>query len=142
MWLFIVSAKRKPCFSLLQYFLFLRHPRRFTTVAFRTSRPFERVPRFVSKDLKNALRGRLSSGSDGERLKKVISELDGKSVDDVIAQGREKLAALPVGGAAPAAAAAAPGAAAAPAEEKKEEKKPAKEESESEDDDMGFGLFD
>ncbi|KAL2720548.1 60S acidic ribosomal protein P2 [Vespula squamosa] len=80
--------------------------------------------------------------ADGEKLKKVISELNGKSVDDVIAKGREKLSALPVGGAAPAAAAAAPGAAAAPAEEKKEEKKPAKEESESEDDDMGFGLFD
>ncbi|XP_047369448.1 60S acidic ribosomal protein P2 [Vespa velutina] len=80
--------------------------------------------------------------ADGEKLKKVISELNGKSIDDVIAQGREKLSALPVGGAAPVAAAAAPGAAAAPAEEKKEEKKPAKEESESDDDDMGFGLFD
>ncbi|XP_034950010.1 60S acidic ribosomal protein P2 [Chelonus insularis] len=82
--------------------------------------------------------------ADAEKLKKVLSELKGKSIDDLIAQGREKLSAMPVGGGA-AAAAAAPGAAAsgAPAaEEKKEDKKPAKEESESDDDDMGFGLFD
>ncbi|KAH0951840.1 hypothetical protein HN011_000016 [Eciton burchellii] len=81
--------------------------------------------------------------TDAEKLKKVISELNGKSIDEVIAQGREKLSSMPVGGAAAANAAAAPASgAAAPAEEKKEEKKPAKEESESEDDDMGFGLFD
>ncbi|KAM0729845.1 Large ribosomal subunit protein P2 [Formica fusca] len=79
--------------------------------------------------------------TDAEKLKKVISELNGKSIDELIAKGREKLSSMPVGGAAAAGAAAAP-AAAAPVEEKKEEKKPAKEESESEDDDMGFGLFD
>ncbi|XP_029041014.1 ribosomal protein LP2 [Osmia lignaria lignaria] len=79
--------------------------------------------------------------ADAEKLKKVISELNGKSIDELIAQGREKLSSMPVGGAAAASAPAA-AAAAAPAEEKKEEKKPAKEESESEDDDMGFGLFD
>ncbi|KAL4708342.1 hypothetical protein ACJJTC_011714 [Scirpophaga incertulas] len=78
--------------------------------------------------------------ADSEKLKKVISELSGKSVDDLIVQGREKLSSMPVGGAAPAAAAAAPAAAAA--EEKKEEKETKKEESESEDEDMGFGLFD
>ncbi|XP_076249313.1 ribosomal protein LP2 [Calliopsis andreniformis] len=81
--------------------------------------------------------------ADGEKLKKVISELNGKSIDELIAQGREKLSSMPVGGAVAASAAAAPAGAAAPAaEEKKEEKKPAKEESESDDDDMGFGLFD
>ncbi|XP_066596809.1 large ribosomal subunit protein P2 isoform X1 [Prorops nasuta] len=80
--------------------------------------------------------------ADAEKLKKVISELNGKSIDDVIAQGREKLSSMPVGGAAPAAAAAAAPAGAPAAEEKKEDKKAAKEESESEDDDMGFGLFD
>ncbi|CAK9796511.1 60S acidic ribosomal protein P2 [Anthophora plagiata] len=81
--------------------------------------------------------------ADGEKLKIVISELNGKSIDELIAQGREKLMSIPVGGAAAATVAAAPaGGTAAPAEEKKEEKKPAKEESESEDDDMGFGLFD
>ncbi|KAL6444299.1 hypothetical protein ACFW04_001887 [Cataglyphis niger] len=78
--------------------------------------------------------------TDAEKLKKVISELNGKSIDELIAKGREKLSSMPVGGAAAVGAAAAP-AAAAPVEEKKE-KKPAKEESESEDDDMGFGLFD
>ncbi|XP_063988891.1 large ribosomal subunit protein P2 [Diachasmimorpha longicaudata] len=82
--------------------------------------------------------------SDAERVKKIIAELNGKSIEDLIAQGREKLSSMPVGGgaAAPAAAAAAAGGAAPAAEEKKEDKKAAKEESESEDDDMGFGLFD
>ncbi|XP_072755061.1 large ribosomal subunit protein P2 [Anoplolepis gracilipes] len=81
--------------------------------------------------------------TDAEKLKKVISELNGKSIDELIAKGREKLSSMPVGGAAAVGAAAAPASgAAAPVEEKKEEKKPAKEESESEDDDMGFGLFD
>ncbi|XP_062539502.1 large ribosomal subunit protein P2-like [Armigeres subalbatus] len=78
--------------------------------------------------------------ADSTRVTKVVNELKGKSVEELIASGREKLSSMPAGGAAPAAGAGAPagGAAAAPAEEKKEEKK---EESESEDDDMGFGLF-
>ncbi|XP_012527221.1 60S acidic ribosomal protein P2 [Monomorium pharaonis] len=80
--------------------------------------------------------------TDAEKLKKVITELNGKSIDELITKGREKLSSMPVGGAVAAAPAAPAGGAAAPAEEKKEEKKPAKEESESEDDDMGFGLFD
>lgn len=48
---------------------------------------------------------------DDERLNKVINELKGKSVEELIAQGREKLSSMPSGGgaAAPAAAAAAPG---------------------------------
>ncbi|GAA5964418.1 hypothetical protein JCM3765_006412 [Sporobolomyces pararoseus] len=75
---------------------------------------------------------------DQERLEKLISELNGKNIDELIAEGSSKLASVPSGGAAPAAAggAAAGGAA---AEEKKEEKVEEKEES---DDDMGFGLFD
>ncbi|CAH2051550.1 unnamed protein product, partial [Iphiclides podalirius] len=78
--------------------------------------------------------------ADSEKLKRVIAELNGKSVDELIAQGREKLSSMPAGGAAPAAGAVA---AAAPAqEEKKEEKETKKEESESDDEDMGFGLFD
>nr|ACD50888.1 ribosomal protein [Haemaphysalis qinghaiensis] len=90
--------------------------------------------------------GSVGIESDSERLSKVISELKGKSVDEVIAKGKEKLATMPAGGgggaaaAAPAAAAAGGGgAAAAPKEAPKKEEK--KEESE-EDDDMGFGLFD
>ncbi|XP_055715798.1 60S acidic ribosomal protein P2 [Phlebotomus papatasi] len=77
---------------------------------------------------------------DAERVKKVVSELNGKSINELIEQGREKLSSMPAGGGAVAAAAGpAATAPAAAAEEKKEEKK--KEESESEDDDMGFGLF-
>ncbi|KAK2086020.1 60S acidic ribosomal protein P2 [Saguinus oedipus] len=82
--------------------------------------------------------------ADDDRLNKVISELNGKNIEDVIAQGIDKLASVPAGGAvaisaAPGSAAPAAGSAPAAAEEKKDEKK---EESEESDDDMGFGLFD
>uniref|UniRef100_UPI00398F1E74 large ribosomal subunit protein P2-like n=1 Tax=Pristiophorus japonicus TaxID=55135 RepID=UPI00398F1E74 len=92
-----------------------------------------------SKDIKKILDS-VGIEADDERLNKVISELKGKNVDDVITAGNAKLANVPSGGvvAAGAAGGAAP-AAAAVAEEKKEEKK---EESEESDDDMGFGLFD
>ncbi|CAO1627266.1 unnamed protein product [Jaminaea pallidilutea] len=74
--------------------------------------------------------------ADESRLEKLVSELQGKDITQLITEGQEKLASVPSGGAAGAApAAAAGGAAPAAAEEKKEEK----EES---DDDMGFGLFD
>jgi len=78
--------------------------------------------------------------TDDERLEKLISELSGKDVNEIIAAGSAKLSSVPsggaaAGGAAPAAAAGG-AAAAAPAVEEKEEEK---EES---DDDMGFGLFD
>ncbi|XP_029428203.1 60S acidic ribosomal protein P2-like [Rhinatrema bivittatum] len=79
--------------------------------------------------------------TDNERLNKVISELGGKNVDDVVNAGLAKLASVPAGGAVAAAPSAAPAAGgAAPAAEKKEEEK--KEESEESDEDMGFGLFD
>lgn len=55
--------------------------------------------------------------ADSARLAQVVKELKGKSIEDLIKQGREKLSSMPVGGAV--AAAAAPAAA---AEEKKEEK--------------------
>jgi len=88
----------------------------------------------------------LSAGGvdcDEERLTKLLSELKGKDINQLITEGSSKLASVPSGGgggggggSAPAAGGAAPAA----AEEKKEEKKEeAKEES---DDDMGFGLFD
>jgi large subunit ribosomal protein LP2 len=71
----------------------------------------------------------------------VITELSGKDIATVIAEGNKKLASVPSGApvaAAPAAATAAP--AAAP---KAEEKKAApKKKTTSEDGDMGFGLFD
>ncbi|KAF4611029.1 hypothetical protein D9613_006846 [Agrocybe pediades] len=79
--------------------------------------------------------------ADEDRLNTLISELQGKSTAELIAEGSSKLASVPSGGAGGAAAAApaAGGAAAPAAEEKKEEKVEEKEES---DDDMGFGLFD
>ncbi|KAI3331665.1 ribosomal protein 60S [Xylariaceae sp. AK1471] len=89
------------------------------------------------------IKGVLSSvgiEADKGRLEKLISELKGKDINELIAEGSTKLASVPSGGAGGAAAsggAAAGGAAAA--EEKVEEKEEEKEES---DDDMGFGLFD
>uniref|UniRef100_A0AAV2LP62 Ferritin n=2 Tax=Knipowitschia caucasica TaxID=637954 RepID=A0AAV2LP62_KNICA len=94
----------------------------------------------AANDIKKILES-VGIEADDTRLTKVISELQGKDVNEVIASGYGKLASMPAGGGAVAvASSAAPGAggAAAPAaEEKKEEKK---EESEESDDDMGFGL--
>ncbi|XP_015255664.1 60S acidic ribosomal protein P2 [Cyprinodon tularosa] len=96
-----------------------------------------------SKDIKEILSS-VGIEADDERLNKVISELNGKDINEVMNSGLSKLASVPAGGAvaAPAAAgggAAGGGGAPAAAEEKKEEKK---EESEESDEDMGFGLFD
>ncbi|KAJ7623298.1 ribosomal protein 60S [Roridomyces roridus] len=79
--------------------------------------------------------------ADESRLEKLVSELKGKSIDELITEGSSKLASVPSGGAGGSAAPAAAGGAApaAAAEEKKEEKEEEKEES---DEDMGFGLFD
>jgi large subunit ribosomal protein LP2 len=80
-----------------------------------------------------------SIGADIEaaQFDKVFSELDGKDVNEVVAEGMGMLASVPSGGgAAPAAAAGGAAAEAAPAAEEK------KEESEEESDsDMGFDLF-
>ncbi|KAF6106008.1 ribosomal protein lateral stalk subunit P2 [Phyllostomus discolor] len=95
-----------------------------------------------AKDIKKILDS-VGIEADDDRLNKVISELNGKNIEDVIAQGIGKLASVPAGAAVAVSAAsgsAAPAAGSAPAaEEKKDEKK---EESEESDDDMGFGLFD
>ncbi|KAI2622971.1 ribosomal protein 60S [Hypomontagnella submonticulosa] len=79
--------------------------------------------------------------ADEERLEKLLSELEGKDINELIAEGSSKLASVPSGGAGGAAAggAAAASGGAAAAEEKAEEKEEEKEES---DEDMGFGLFD
>ncbi|XP_070785702.1 large ribosomal subunit protein P2-like isoform X2 [Enoplosus armatus] len=95
----------------------------------------------AAKDIKKILES-VGIEADETRMDKVITELSGKNVDEVIATGYGKLASVPAGGAvavASSAAAGSGGAAAPAAEEKKEEKK---EESEESDDDMGFGLFD
>ncbi|KAH9967156.1 60s acidic ribosomal protein-domain-containing protein [Russula dissimulans] len=77
---------------------------------------------------------------DEERVNKLVSELKGKDINALIAEGTSKLSSVPSGGAAVSAAPAAGGAAPAAAAEAKEEEK--KEEKEESDEDMGFGLFD
>ncbi|KAF8763340.1 60S acidic ribosomal protein P2 like protein [Argiope bruennichi] len=82
---------------------------------------------------------------DKERSKKVVSELSGKDINEIIAAGKSKLASMPAGGAVAVSSGGAPAAAAgggssSPAKEDKKEAK--KEESDESDDDMGFGLFD
>ncbi|WAR03789.1 RLA2-like protein [Mya arenaria] len=78
--------------------------------------------------------GSVGIEAEADKVKKIIAELKGKKLSEVIEEGSKKLASVPAGGGgAPAAAGG------APAAEKKEEKK---EESEESDDDMGFGLFD
>merc|ERR1712055_828123 len=97
----------------------------------------------AAKDIKKILES-VGIEADDVRMEKVISELNGKNVDEVIAQGYGKLASMPAGGAvAVASSASAGGAAAAPAAAAEEKKKKEKEsEEEGSDDDMGFGLFD
>ncbi len=78
---------------------------------------------------------------DDAALAKVISELSGKDLEALIAEGSKKIASAavsagPAAGGAPAAAAAAPAAGGG----KKEEAKKAPEPEEEED--MGFSLFD
>lgn len=101
--------------------------------------------------------------ADSAAVDKVIAELSGKDINELIAAGSTKLASVPSGGSSSAAPAAATGSAPAAEAEKKEEKVEEKEESEYVDsptpraaksadptrlfflhhsDDMGFGLFD
>ncbi|WEW58487.1 60S acidic ribosomal protein P2 [Emydomyces testavorans] len=92
-----------------------------------------------ASDIKDVLSS-VGIDADEERLEKLISELEGKDLQELIAEGTTKLASVPSGGAGGAAApaGAAAGGEAAPAA-KEEEKK---EEEEESDEDMGFGLFD
>ncbi|KAI0664192.1 60s acidic ribosomal protein-domain-containing protein [Cubamyces menziesii] len=90
-------------------------------------------------DIKKVL-GAVGIEADDERLEKLISELEGKDINQLIAEGSAKLASVPSGGAVASSGSAGGAPAAAAAEEKKEEEK--KEEKEESDDDMGFGLFD
>merc|ERR1712066_76048 len=71
--------------------------------------------------------------ADAEKVDKVVAELAGKNIEELIAEGTTKLGSMPSGGGGGAAPADAP-AAAAPAKEPEPESE--------EDDDMGFGLFD
>ena len=72
-----------------------------------------------------------------EKVEKLISELDGKNVEELIAEGNEKLSSVPSGAPAAAAGGASAAAGGEAAEEAAEE-----EAAEESDDDMGFGLFD
>ncbi|KAL8842694.1 MAG: hypothetical protein Q9170_000350 [Blastenia crenularia] len=79
--------------------------------------------------------------ADDERLDKLIGELEGKNLQDLIAEGSTKLASVPSGGGGGAAApTTSTGGGAAPTEEKVPEK-PVEPEEDS-DEDMGLGLFD
>merc|ERR1712046_410659 len=84
-----------------------------------------------SKDAVTKILESIGADIESDKLDKVFAELDGKNVEEVIAEGMSLLASVPSGGAAPAAGAAAPA-----AEEKKEES-----EEEESDSDMGFDLF-
>uniref|UniRef100_A0A8C4YJX7 Large ribosomal subunit protein P2 n=2 Tax=Gopherus TaxID=38771 RepID=A0A8C4YJX7_9SAUR len=88
----------------------------------------------LQKDLKKILDS-VGIEIDDERLNKVIGELNGKNIEDVIAQGNSKLDSMPAGGVV----AVSGGPYSTAPEEKKEQEK---DESEKSDDDMGFSLFD
>ena len=62
--------------------------------------------------------------ADSERLQKLVGELEGKDINELIAEGQTKLASVPSGGGSGGGGAAAAGGA---AEEKKEEKAPERE---------------
>ncbi|XP_055985962.1 60S acidic ribosomal protein P2-like [Sorex fumeus] len=94
-----------------------------------------------AKDIKKIL-GRWRTKVDDDWLNKVISELSGKNIEDVITQGIGKLASVPAGGAVDVLAAPGTTAPAAGSAPSSEDKKDEKEESEESDNDMGFGLFD
>ncbi|KAK7324873.1 hypothetical protein VNO77_28772 [Canavalia gladiata] len=96
-----------------------------------------------ANDLKHIL-GSVGVEAEEEMIKLLLDQCAGKDFNELIASGREQMAAVGSGGGAVAIAAAPGGGAAAggaaPAAEAKEEKK--EEEKEESDDDMGFSLFD
>jgi len=79
----------------------------------------------------------VGASAEDDQIEKVLSELKGKDLDALIAEGSKKISSVPAGGAA---APAAGGAAAAPAAKAEAKKKSSSEESAGGD--MGFSLFD
>lgn len=76
-------------------------------------------------------------------MEKLLSELKGKDVMEVMAEGRSKLSSVPSGGAiGGGGGGAAAGAGAGDADDAKEEAKEEEEEEEEEEEDMDFDLFD
>ncbi|KAG0711485.1 60S acidic ribosomal protein P2 [Chionoecetes opilio] len=98
-----------------------------------------------AKDLEKVL-GSVGVDCDAAKAKKVVSELEGKVLEDVIKNGMAKLGTMPAGGGGGGGGGGGSGpvassGGAAPAKEEAKEVKPEEPEEES-DDDMGFGLFD
>lgn len=94
------------------------------------------------KDIKKILDS-VGVQAEDDRIDKLLSELEGKDVNEVIANGLSKLSSVPSGGVAAAGASGAAAGGGAAAEAQEEEKKAEEEEEEeSEDEDMGFSLFD
>ncbi|RYP79325.1 hypothetical protein DL769_003006 [Monosporascus sp. CRB-8-3] len=93
-----------------------------------------------ASDIKKVLES-VGIEADDERLEKLLSELEGKDISELISEGSSKLASVPSGGAGGAAGGGAAAGGAAAAEAPKEEEKK-EEEAEESDEDMGFGLFD
>jgi len=93
----------------------------------------------TASDIKGVLQS-VGIDADTARLEKLLSELEGKDLQALIAEGSTKLASVPSGGAAAGGAVPAPsGGAEAPAAKEAEKEEEPEEES---DEDMGFGLFD
>ncbi|KAF2874860.1 60s acidic ribosomal protein-domain-containing protein [Massariosphaeria phaeospora] len=95
-----------------------------------------------ASDIKTVLES-VGIEADSDRLDKLVSELKGKDINELISEGSTKLASVPSGGGGGGGGGGSGGAAAggaAPAEEAKAEEK--EEEKEESDEDMGFGLFD
>lgn len=91
----------------------------------------------AAEDIKKIL-GSVGAEVEAATLDRVMKELSGKDIFEVIGEGKEKLAAVPSGGGAVGGGAAAGGD--APADEAPKEES---EKSESEDEEMeGFDLFD
>ena len=84
----------------------------------------------------------VSIEASDDDIARVITALHGKDIDQLIKEGKEKLASVPTGGGGGGGAAAPAAASGAPAAGKKEEVKEKEKEPEEEEADMGFSLFD
>ena len=94
-----------------------------------------------ASDIKEVLES-VGIEADSDRLDKLISELEGKDINELISEGSAKLASVPSGGSGGGAAAGGAAAGAGGAAEEAAPEAAKEEEKEESDDDMGFGLFD
>ncbi|CAM0135237.1 60S acidic ribosomal protein P2 [Umbelopsis sp. WA50703] len=92
-----------------------------------------------SEDIKSVLSS-VGIETNDKDVASLLSAVEGKDINELIAEGKTKLASVPTGGAVSGGAAAGGAAAGGAAEEAAAEEK--EEEKEESDDDMGFGLFD